>query len=164
MCVCVCVCVCVCKGTVKIHKLRVCIREVPGLNLGPQTGYPDWGFSWFSSLPPNKCWDSTLKLGHHCFLWIIFQFIIHSSRLIRRYIVGVTAKASLNGLQKRHTNYMYVSEQLKDVVPYCSLAIEVCGGGVPIMIHQKRQFIADKPREREGWERFKTWTNAGSFI
>jgi len=24
------------------------IQEVPGSNLGPETGYTDWGFSWFS--------------------------------------------------------------------------------------------------------------------
>jgi hypothetical protein len=25
------------------------IWEIPGSNLCPETGYPDWGFSWFSS-------------------------------------------------------------------------------------------------------------------
>jgi hypothetical protein len=29
-------------------------REVPGSNLGLETGYPDWGFSWFSSVPPGN--------------------------------------------------------------------------------------------------------------
>jgi hypothetical protein len=37
------------------------IREVPGSNLGPKTGYLYCGFSWFSSVPPGKCWDITLK-------------------------------------------------------------------------------------------------------
>jgi hypothetical protein len=27
------------------------IKEVPGSNFGPETGYPDWVFSWFSSVP-----------------------------------------------------------------------------------------------------------------
>jgi hypothetical protein len=35
------------------------IREVPGSNLGPETGCPDWGFSRFSSVTPGKCRDST---------------------------------------------------------------------------------------------------------
>jgi hypothetical protein len=30
------------------------IREVPLSNLGRQTGYIDWGFYWFSSVPPKK--------------------------------------------------------------------------------------------------------------
>jgi hypothetical protein len=33
------------------------IREVPGSNLGLETSYPDR----FSSVPPGKCWDSTLN-------------------------------------------------------------------------------------------------------
>jgi hypothetical protein len=37
------------------------ILEVPGSNLGPETGHSDWGFSWFSSIPPGKCQDSTLS-------------------------------------------------------------------------------------------------------
>jgi hypothetical protein len=45
----------------------------------PVTGNPDGVFLWFSSVPPGECWDSTLKLGHHQFLPIFFQFIIHLS-------------------------------------------------------------------------------------
>jgi hypothetical protein len=41
--------------------LLLCIREVPGSNLGPETGYPDWDFSWFFSVPPEKFRDSTLN-------------------------------------------------------------------------------------------------------
>jgi hypothetical protein len=37
------------------------IREVLLSNLGPENGYPDWRFSWFSSVPPDKYCDSTLK-------------------------------------------------------------------------------------------------------
>jgi hypothetical protein len=29
------------------------IQEVPGSNLCPETGCPDWGFSWISSVPPG---------------------------------------------------------------------------------------------------------------
>jgi hypothetical protein len=33
----------------------------PGSNLDPETGYPDWGFSWYSSIPPGKFPDSALN-------------------------------------------------------------------------------------------------------
>jgi hypothetical protein len=52
------------------------IREVPRSNLGPETGYPNWGFSWFSSVPPGECRDRSLKLSHDRFLPNPFQFII----------------------------------------------------------------------------------------
>jgi hypothetical protein len=29
-----------------------------GSNLGPETGYLDWGIPWFSSVPPRKSRDS----------------------------------------------------------------------------------------------------------
>jgi hypothetical protein len=54
-------------------------REVPGVNIGLETGYPNWGFSWFASFPPDECWDSTLKLGHDRFLPNPFQFTIQLS-------------------------------------------------------------------------------------
>jgi hypothetical protein len=37
------------------------IWKVPGSNLSPEAGYPDWGFSRFSSVPPDKCLDSILN-------------------------------------------------------------------------------------------------------
>jgi hypothetical protein len=33
----------------------------PFSNFGPETGYPDWRFSWFFSVPPDECQDSTLN-------------------------------------------------------------------------------------------------------
>jgi hypothetical protein len=73
------------------HLLR--IREVPGSNFGPETGYPDWGFSRFFSISPE---NSTLKLVHDCFLPRHFQFIITYRPFIWRYIVLVAERASLN--------------------------------------------------------------------
>jgi hypothetical protein len=29
-------------------------QEVPGSNIGSETGYPDWGISWFFSVPPGN--------------------------------------------------------------------------------------------------------------
>jgi hypothetical protein len=34
---------------------------LPGSHLSLVTGYPDGGFSWFSSDPPGKFWESTLN-------------------------------------------------------------------------------------------------------
>jgi hypothetical protein len=36
------------------------IWEVRASNLDLETGCPNLGFSWFSSVPPSKCWGSTL--------------------------------------------------------------------------------------------------------
>jgi hypothetical protein len=49
------------------------IREVPGSNLDPETGYHK--VSWSSSVPPGECRDSALKLNHR-FLPNLFHFII----------------------------------------------------------------------------------------
>jgi hypothetical protein len=58
-----------------IPLLLLRIREVPGSNLGPEAVYPECVFSWFSSVPPGKFRDNTLKLGHDRFLPSPFQFI-----------------------------------------------------------------------------------------
>jgi hypothetical protein len=47
------------------------IREVPGLNLGQNTGYLDRELSWLSPVTPGKRWDITLKLGHLRFFHIL---------------------------------------------------------------------------------------------
>jgi hypothetical protein len=54
------------------------IREIPGLNLGPETGYIDWRSLWlYLSLQTNI--GIYLKLGYDRFLPTYFQFIIHLS-------------------------------------------------------------------------------------
>jgi hypothetical protein len=40
-------------------KLKTCIQEVFGSNLGQDTGYSDGDLSLLSSVPPDKCRDST---------------------------------------------------------------------------------------------------------
>jgi hypothetical protein len=35
------------------------VLEVLALNLGRDTGFLDYDFSWFSSVPPGKCRDIT---------------------------------------------------------------------------------------------------------
>jgi hypothetical protein len=68
-------------------------HEFPGSNLVPETGYPDSVFfCGFSPFPPGKCMDSTLKLGHDCFLLNPLQFIIHYHFIVGSYIVLVTEK------------------------------------------------------------------------
>jgi hypothetical protein len=68
------------------------IREVPGANLAPETGYRELDFSWFFTVPPDECRDSTLKLGDEHFAPDPFQSTYHP--IIRRYIILVTEKAS----------------------------------------------------------------------
>jgi hypothetical protein len=50
-------------------------------------GYPDWGFSWFSSFRVGECRGSILKLGHDSFLSNPFQFnVIRVSFYHWRYV------------------------------------------------------------------------------
>jgi hypothetical protein len=46
-----------------------------GSDLGPEFGYTNWDFSFFSSVPTGKCWY--LELSYDRFLPHPFQFIIH---------------------------------------------------------------------------------------
>jgi hypothetical protein len=48
----------------------------PEFNLGPDTDYRNWGFSWFSSYPASECLYCILKLFHDRFFPNNFQFII----------------------------------------------------------------------------------------
>jgi hypothetical protein len=72
------------------------ILEVPGLNLGTKTacltfcGIPEF-------LQANE-W-MFLNLGHDLILPHSFLFIIHYHPFIRRYIICIAEKASLNKLQ-----------------------------------------------------------------
>jgi hypothetical protein len=64
----------------RVLSILLCIRDIPGSNLGPETEYSEV-FSWFSSVPPGKCRDSTLKLGHNLFPPNPLHFIIRLSPL-----------------------------------------------------------------------------------
>jgi hypothetical protein len=74
---------------VKWLTLLLHIWEVLDQNLGPETGYPDQGFSWFSPVPP----------GQNCFLPNPFQLIIHYHPFTQHYTVLVNEKAPLIKLQ-----------------------------------------------------------------
>jgi hypothetical protein len=64
-----------------------------------ETGYPDWGLTWYSLIPPGKCRYSALKLGHdHC-LHIISNSPLTYYPFIRCNIVRVTWRPPLNKLQ-----------------------------------------------------------------
>ena len=39
------------------------IQEAAGLSLAPQTGYTEWGLSWFSLISPEKCLGSAVNLA-----------------------------------------------------------------------------------------------------
>jgi hypothetical protein len=62
------------------------ILEVPGSNLGTDTGYPDWGFSWCPSVSRGEFCDSTSKLDRDRFLPNPLQFNTYKL-FIRRHIV-----------------------------------------------------------------------------
>jgi hypothetical protein len=47
-------------------------------DIGRNTVCPEEGFTWFSLIPPEKCWDLIL-LDHGCFLSNTFKFFIHHS-------------------------------------------------------------------------------------
>jgi hypothetical protein len=44
-----------------------CVQEAPNLNLDCDTSYPDWGYSWFFSIPPGN--TQYLKGWLHCDGW-----------------------------------------------------------------------------------------------
>jgi hypothetical protein len=73
------------------------IRELQGSNLSP--GYPEWDFSWFSSVPTRQFRGSALNLATTA----SFHNLCNSSFIyrpfIRRYIVWVSEKASQGKLQ-----------------------------------------------------------------
>jgi hypothetical protein len=67
------------------------------------------GISWFSSVPPAECKDSTLKLGHDRFVPNPFQLIvIHLSPCHWRYKVLLLEK-------RRKINYQPVNKPTLDI-------------------------------------------------
>jgi hypothetical protein len=73
------------------------IREIPASNLSPETDYPDRDFSWFSSVPPEKCRDSNLKLGTTASFRILSKSLIISFDAMQFKLL----KASLNKPQNK---------------------------------------------------------------
>jgi hypothetical protein len=94
------------RPTVVVEWLTILrrIREVRGSNIGPETGCPAWRYPWFSSVPPPKYWDCTLKTGHNRFLLNTFQFIIYLSPLYSMLHSLRSENASLNKLQMNKIN------------------------------------------------------------
>jgi hypothetical protein len=68
------------------------IRNIPGSNLGPETGYLDCGISWFLSVPPGKHRECTSKLGYDRFLPNSGNSSIYRS-IVCRYVVLIAEKA-----------------------------------------------------------------------
>jgi hypothetical protein len=63
------------------------------------TGYQDWGFSWYFSVPPSKFQDTTC-LSHDYFLLNPFQFIFESC-------VAPIPIAELNNIQEWKLSAIY---------------------------------------------------------
>jgi hypothetical protein len=75
------------------------IREVPGSNLDPETGYPDLGFSCFFSVSPGKCRDS---IGHNHSFHIISNSLFTYSRVQRFWPL----KCANCNLRARHQKFV----------------------------------------------------------
>jgi quinol-cytochrome oxidoreductase complex cytochrome b subunit len=79
----------------------LCIREVPGLDLNLETGYPDWGFLWFSLVPPGKCQDRTLNYAtffpiHHSFITLSFSTIAWvTKKVLNKLLLAVGHKLNI---------------------------------------------------------------------
>jgi len=41
--------------------ILLCVREVPGSNIGQKTCHSHSDFSWLTSVPPDKCRDDTFN-------------------------------------------------------------------------------------------------------
>jgi hypothetical protein len=70
------------------------IQKVPGWNLGPDTGYPDWSFLWFSSVSRGIYRCSASNVGHdrpiHYLLFILsfdrFSSVLLTASLSKLYM------------------------------------------------------------------------------
>jgi hypothetical protein len=96
--------------------MRIDTHRIPHFKSRPGDKL-SWGLSWFSSVPPGECWDSTLKLAKD--LSNPFQFIIHLSSFHstlyilsyrKKYVVKLTTKnihisGDVNALQLHSSSY-----------------------------------------------------------
>jgi hypothetical protein len=79
--------------------LLLCIWEVPGSNVGPETGCCHWGFSWISSVPPVNAGIVPNKLGKTASFHILCSSSFTYYSFIQLRIIWVTEKASLKKLR-----------------------------------------------------------------
>jgi hypothetical protein len=86
------------------------IQEVLGSILCLDTDCRDRFFVVFS-VPLNKCWDGTSKLGHDLFLPHPFLFIIHLPPLHSTLYNMSHWKRSLNELQTNNKQYLGMHEE-----------------------------------------------------
>jgi hypothetical protein len=75
-----------------------CLLEFLGSNLGRDTGYSDWRFSWFCSVHRDKCWDS-FSIRPHPLPFKSLQ-IVNSQVLKHRALY--TANSRLMALNSLH--------------------------------------------------------------
>jgi hypothetical protein len=66
----------------------ICSKEVFDLNSCRDSGCPDYGFSWVSSVPPENT-EIFPGLGHYRLLLDPFHFIIHAPSYHSNYIVQI---------------------------------------------------------------------------
>jgi hypothetical protein len=75
----------------------------PGFKSLPVDRLPDWRLSWFTPVPPGKCWNSTLNQATTASFHILPNSSFTYRPFIRSYIVRVTEIAQLNELQTNNT-------------------------------------------------------------
>jgi hypothetical protein len=60
-----------------------CIETVLDLNLKQENGYSDCSFSWFFSIHPEKCWDSTSNYAAAVSFNILFTSVSANHKIIQ---------------------------------------------------------------------------------
>jgi hypothetical protein len=70
-----------------------------------------WGFSWFSSVLPAKCWKSTMIMLQP--LWNSFLPIVYESSHLQHYIVTILKSLSNNPLPRFLKHFNYISWSCK---------------------------------------------------
>jgi hypothetical protein len=114
-------------------------------NLGWDTVYPGWHFSWFSSVSQDNSGIIPI-LGHHCFLPNYFQLIIHqSSYYSTLYILDTNSVVKLTRKKTPAKEWNYVQGHYK----WC--------GWVEISVFSKRLQI-------HTWNNLKTTWKLITFI
>lgn len=75
------------NAAAKCLTLLLCIQNFLDYNFGPETGCPDWGCSWLSSVSPENCSDNIFNcITTSCFN-ILFNLLFANHPIIQCCIV-----------------------------------------------------------------------------
>lgn len=73
------------QGLVEGLAFLLYVWEISGSNLDQDTGYCDWGSSYFFLVPPGNFWD-----GDTIATFRIFSNLLFINLIIRRHVVWAT--------------------------------------------------------------------------